>query len=69
LNVVNCITKRGTFASIDIIAQDCRELMSGLTNVSVLFVRREAHNLASLAKYVANRSWMGLAHLFHTFCW
>ncbi|CAJ2645003.1 uncharacterized protein LOC123895600 [Trifolium pratense] len=65
MNVVSCITKKGTFASIDIIAQDCRDLTSGLTNVSVLFVRTEqndeAHNLASLAKFVGNRSWVGLA--------
>jgi ribonuclease HI len=50
-NVVHCITKRATFASIEIIAQDCRELMNNLVNVSVSFVRREqnseAHNLVS----------------------
>jgi hypothetical protein len=39
--------------------------MNNLVNVSVSFVRREqnseAHNLVSLAKFVGNRSWLGVA--------
>jgi hypothetical protein len=60
----DCIIRRATFASIEIIAHDSRELMNNLVNVSVSFVRRErnseVHNLVSLAKFVS-MSWLGVA--------
>ncbi|CAJ2652968.1 unnamed protein product [Trifolium pratense] len=64
-NVVNCIAKKVKIDAIEMVAQDCRELLSSLPNVSVLFVRRDqnidAHNLASLARLVGNRTWVGAA--------
>ncbi|XP_045822165.1 uncharacterized protein LOC123915058 [Trifolium pratense] len=66
-NVVNCINKRSNFAAINLIAQDCRNLMAGLGNVSVMFISRtqncDAHNLVSLAKVVGSRTWLGVAPL------
>jgi hypothetical protein len=51
--------------TIDLVVQDCRALISSMLSVSVMFVRREqnigAHNLASLAKVVGNRTWIGVA--------
>jgi len=45
------------------VAQDCRELMSSIDNVFVLWIDRnqnsDAHNLASLTKIVGNRTWLG----------
>jgi hypothetical protein len=58
-NVVHCVNKRSTFASI-YLTQDCRDMMDRFENVSILFVSRlpnvDDHNLASLAKIVVNRS-------------
>jgi hypothetical protein len=67
--VVNCITKK-MVASIDPLAQDCRDIMLGFSKylfififltqfkVLLMFIRREhnfeAHNLACLA----NRTWL-----------
>jgi ribonuclease HI len=66
-NVVNCINKRSNFATINLIAQDCRNLMDGMENVSVMFISRsqnlDAHNLASLAKVVCSKTWLGPAPL------
>ncbi|CAJ2671609.1 unnamed protein product [Trifolium pratense] len=63
LNYVSIFSDAATvakIAAIDIVVQDCRALISSLLNVSVMFVRREqngdAHNLASLAKVVGNRT-------------
>jgi hypothetical protein len=43
------------------VAQDCRELLSSMPTVSVLFVSRDqnvdAHTLTSLARLVENRTW------------
>ncbi|GAU38301.1 hypothetical protein TSUD_157860 [Trifolium subterraneum] len=64
-NVVNCIAKRISLASIDLIAQDCRDLLCNFSNVSIKFVGRalniDAHNVASLAKCVGSRTWVGSA--------
>lgn len=64
-NVVNAVNGRTTFAAINLIVQDCRDLMSTMLDVSVMFVSRnhngDAHNLASLAKIVGNRTWHGVA--------
>jgi hypothetical protein len=64
-NVVNCIAKRTHLASIELVAQDCRELLCNFSNVSIKFISRvlnvDAHNVASLAKYVGSRSWLGNA--------
>jgi ribonuclease HI len=64
-NVVDCIYNKVKIAAIEMVTQDCRDLLSSLPNVSVLFVRREqnvdAHNLASLARLVGNRTWVGAA--------
>jgi ribonuclease HI len=64
-NVVDCIYNKVKIAAIEIVAQDCRELLFSLTNVNVLFIRREqnvdAHNLASMARLVGNRTWVGAA--------
>ncbi|GAU33864.1 hypothetical protein TSUD_66510 [Trifolium subterraneum] len=64
-NVVDCICNKVKFDAIEMVAQDCRELLSSLPNVSVVFVRRDqnidAHNLASLARLVGNRTWVGAA--------
>jgi len=64
-NVVSCINGRSNFATIDMVAQDCRDLMSSMDNVSVVWVDRnqncDAHNLASLARIVGNRDWVGVA--------
>ncbi|PNX86195.1 Isoflavone-7-O-methyltransferase [Trifolium pratense] len=55
-NVVDCISNKVKIDAIEMVAQDCRELLSSLPNVSVLFVRRDqnidAHNLASLPRLV-----------------
>lgn len=63
-NVVNCINRKSSFATINMVVQDCRELMSSLSNVSILFISRDqnfdAHSLASLAKVVGNRTWIGV---------
>ncbi|CAJ2654058.1 unnamed protein product [Trifolium pratense] len=70
-HVVNCINKRSNFAAINLIAQECRNLMAGLTNASVMFVSRtqncDAHNLASLAKVVGSRTWVGVSPLVSDF--
>jgi ribonuclease HI len=70
-NVVDCIYNKAKIAAIEIVVQDCRELLSGMSNVSVLFVKRslnvEAHNMASLAKEVGNRSWNGVAPILSSF--
>ncbi|CAJ2669717.1 unnamed protein product [Trifolium pratense] len=62
--VVDYINKKAKIAAIDMVVQDCRALISSLLNVSVMFVRRDqigdAHNLASLAKVVGNRTWIGV---------
>jgi ribonuclease HI len=51
-NMVNCINRKSSFAAINLIAEDCRNLMNCLTSVCVVFVSRTqnyvAHNLASL---------------------
>jgi ribonuclease HI len=58
-NVVNCVNKRSSFASINLIAQDCKDLLDRFDSASIMFVSRSqnghAHNLASLAKIVGNR--------------
>ncbi|XP_045830934.1 uncharacterized protein LOC123922244 [Trifolium pratense] len=70
-HVVNFINKRSNFAAINLIAQECRNLMAGLTNASVMFVSRtqncDAHNLASLAKVVGSRTWIGVSTLVSDF--
>lgn len=69
---VNCMNRRSKFATIDFIAQDCRELMFSLLTVSVSFVSTNqnsvAHNLASLAKTVGDRSWDGPVLVSSLFC-
>jgi len=59
-----CINGKSSFATINMVAQDCRELMPNILNVCILFVNRNqnsnAHNLASLAKVVGNRTWVGI---------
>ncbi|GAU21787.1 hypothetical protein TSUD_329120, partial [Trifolium subterraneum] len=64
-NVVNCINRKSSFAAINLIAEDCRNLMTCLANVCDLFVSRtqnsDAHNLASLARIMGNRTWQGVA--------
>ncbi|GAU37237.1 hypothetical protein TSUD_375390 [Trifolium subterraneum] len=64
-NVVNCINRKSSFAAINLIAEDCRNLMTCLANVCVLFVSRtqnsDAHNLASLARIMGNRTWQGVS--------
>jgi len=73
LNVVNCLNNKSKFAAIEIVVQDCNELMKGMYNVVGQFVRKEhnaeADNLASLARIVGCRSWLGIASLalFHSF--
>lgn len=63
-NVVNCINRKSSFATINMVVQDYRELMSSLSNVCILFISRDqnfdAHSLASLAKVVGNRTWIGV---------
>jgi len=62
--VVSRINGRSGFATIEMVAQDCRELMSSMENVCVLWIDRnqnsDAHNLASLAKIVGNQTWLGV---------
>jgi hypothetical protein len=62
--VVNYVNKRSSFASINLIAQDRRNLMDRFDDVSILFVSRlqnvHTHNLATLTKTVDNRSWLGV---------
>ncbi|RHN71717.1 putative ribonuclease H-like domain, reverse transcriptase zinc-binding domain-containing protein [Medicago truncatula] len=62
-NVVNCINGKASFATINMVAQDCSVLLSSLSNACILFISRDqnsdAHNLASLAKVVGNRTWLG----------
>jgi len=64
-NVVNCLNNKSKFAAIEVVVQDRKELMKRMSNVLVQFVRREhnveAHNLASLARIVGSRSWLGIA--------
>jgi hypothetical protein len=61
-NMVNCINRKSSFAAINLIAEDCRNLMNCLTSVCVVFVSRSqnyvAHNLASLARIMGNRTWL-----------
>lgn len=72
LNVVNCLNNKSKFAAIELVVQDCHELMKGFSNVDVQFVRRElnaeAHALASLARNVGSKSWLGLVPpaIFHS---
>jgi exonuclease III/ribonuclease HI len=72
LNVVNCLNNKSKFAAIELVVQDCKELMKGFSNVVVQFVSRElnveAHTLASLARNVGSKSWLGLVppDLFHS---
>ena len=65
LNVVNCLNKKSNIAAIELVMQDCNDLMQGLPTVVVQLVRREhnveAHNLASLARIVGCSSWLGIA--------
>lgn len=67
-HVVNCINKKTSFAAINMICQDCSVLMTSLSNVCIQYVSRalnaDAHNLASLAKDVGNRTWLGVAPTF-----
>ncbi|XP_024626573.1 uncharacterized protein [Medicago truncatula] len=64
-NVVNCINGKSSFASINMVAQDCRDLMSSLSDVCIMFISRgqnsDAHNLAALAKIVGTSTWLGAA--------
>jgi uncharacterized protein YlxP (DUF503 family) len=64
-NVVDCISNKVKIAVIEMVAQDCRELLSSMPTVSVLFVSRDqnvdAHTLTSLARLVENRTWVGTA--------
>jgi hypothetical protein len=50
-NVVDCIASKVKLAAIEMVFHDCRELLSCLPNVSVMFVNRDqnvdAHNLAA----------------------
>jgi ribonuclease HI len=62
-NVVNCVNRKSSFAAINFIAQDCRELMKNMLFVCVRFIGRnqncDAHNLASVAMNVGDRTWLG----------
>jgi len=40
-NVVNCLNNKSKFAAIEIVLYDCKELMSGMSNFLIQFVRRE----------------------------
>jgi ribonuclease HI len=70
-NVVNCVNRKASLAAINFIAQDCRELMKSLLNVCVKFISRnqncDAHNLATLAKNVGDRTWLGAVPNFSMF--
>jgi ribonuclease HI len=64
-NVVDCIASKVKLAAIEMVFHDCRELLSCLPNVSVLFVSRDqnvdAHNLAAtndsvVSNYTVNPS-------------
>jgi hypothetical protein len=60
-NVVNCINRKSSFAAINLIAEDCRNLMNSLVNVVVMFISRtqnsDAHTMATLARIMGNRTW------------
>jgi hypothetical protein len=57
--------------NLELIAQDCRELLCNFSNVSIKFISRvlnvDAHNVTSLAKFVGSRSWLGIAPLVSNF--
>jgi ribonuclease HI len=65
LGVVNCVNGKCTVAVIDHVIQDCRNLLKSIPFVMVSHVsrelNREAHVLASMAKSVGCRSWLGNA--------
>jgi ribonuclease HI len=63
LGVVNCVNGKCTVAVINHVIQDCRNLLKSIPFVMVSHVsrelNREAHVLASMAKSVGCRSWLG----------
>ncbi|GAU32098.1 hypothetical protein TSUD_292220 [Trifolium subterraneum] len=65
LEVVNCINSKCVVASIDPVIKDCTNLLENIPYAMVYHVsrklNREAHDLASLARYVGSRTWMGNA--------
>jgi hypothetical protein len=67
LEVVNCVNRKCIVASIDSVIIDCRNLLENIPCAMVYHVsrelNREAHDLASLAKNVSSRNWMGNAPL------
>ncbi|KAK2405034.1 hypothetical protein P8452_10587 [Trifolium repens] len=67
LEVVNCVKSKCVVASIDSVILDCRNLLETIPCAMVYHVprelNREAHDLASLAKNVGSRNWMGNAPL------
>lgn len=60
--VIHCLYHRKKIEAIDFLILDCLDLISSLSNCSVIFTRRNcnqvAHNLVVLAKTVGCRSWM-----------
>jgi hypothetical protein len=63
LGVVNCVNCKSTMAALDPIIQDCRKLLKTIVIVNRVSreLNREAHVLASMAKSVCSRSWLGNA--------
>jgi hypothetical protein len=55
INVVDCINKKVKIDAIDMVIQDCRVLMSSLSNVNVMFVKRD-QNVALTKSGISNYS-------------
>jgi ribonuclease HI len=64
LGVVNCVRGKSKVAAIDSVIHDCRTLLDSIPSVMVNYVSRElnkeAHVLASMAKSLGSRTWLGI---------
>lgn len=61
--MVDCINEMAFKADLDPIVADCRILLSGFSNVAVMFKRQtvnsNAHHLVGLGKSLGSRTWNG----------
>jgi hypothetical protein len=64
LEVINCVNNKSVVSFINPIIIDCKNLLENIPSAMVYHVsrelNREAHDLASLAKNVGSRTWMGI---------
>lgn len=60
--VVECLKQNCYRASIELIMQDCRQLLLGFSSFHVMFVKRtengNAHQLVGLAQSLGNKQWL-----------